>query len=84
MHALESINTFIPKPKTVATWAFGSLLSMVIFFFIGSAILMATWNYTIPKLAHSVEKKYDEEKDFTPIDYPTAMVFMFLLYFLFK
>ena len=57
MHALESINTFIPKPKTVATWAFGSLLSMAIFFFIGSAILMATWNYTIPKTCSFCRKK---------------------------
>ena len=48
-------------------------------YFIGSAILMATWNYTIPRIAKSYDKSYDSNNQFEPINYPTALVFMILL-----
>ena len=48
-------------------------------YFIGSAILMATWNYTIPKIAKSCDNTYNPDTKFSPIDYPTALVFMILL-----
>ena len=48
-------------------------------YFIGSVILMLTWNYTIPKIIKSYNKTYDPDTQFEKIDYPTALVFMILL-----
>jgi ABC-type spermidine/putrescine transport system permease subunit I len=44
-------------------------------FFVISAVLMGTWNYTIPRLITSVEGS----NTYTDINYTTAMVFTILL-----
>ena len=44
---------------------------------------MATWNYTIPRIAKSYDKSYNSDNKFEPIDYPTALVFMILLNIIF-
>lgn len=48
-------------------------------FFIISAVLMATWNYTIPRLITSIEGS----NTYSDIDYQTSMVFTILLAVLF-
>lgn len=52
-------------------------------FFVFAAILMPVWNYTIPKLAGSVDSTYDETS-FTPITYTISMVFTVLIAMLFS
>ena len=71
------MNKFLAK-----IFGYGIIL-LIISFFVGSAILMAVWNYTIPRIAHSTVTNYDIDKDFSPIDYPTAMVFYILLFMFF-
>ncbi len=47
-------------------------------FFIAAAILMATWNYCVPRLAYSVDSSYSMANKFTSLDYTTSMVTIFL------
>ena len=58
------------------------IIFMVAIFFISSAIFMASYNYCVPKLLHSVDKDYDTDKDFSPIDFWTSCVTVILLGFL--
>ena len=51
-------------------------------FFISSAIFMACYNYCVPKMIHSVDKNYDVDMDFSPIDFWTSCVAVILLGFL--
>jgi hypothetical protein len=48
-------------------------------FFVFAAILMPVWNYTIPKLANSVDSTYTTSNTFTDITYTEALVFTLLL-----
>lgn len=53
------------------------ILAVAAAFFIISAILMALWNATVPKLAESVDPTY-KTADFRNISYPTAMLLALL------
>jgi hypothetical protein len=54
-------------------------MSIALGFFITSAVLQLTWNYTMPKIIDSVHG----EHPFKDINYETAMVFSVLLAVLF-
>lgn len=60
-------------------WFFVFLVVLALIISIMSAILMATWNYAIPRLVHSVDKSYDVDKDFASIDFWTALVALFFV-----
>jgi len=51
-------------------------------FLIVSAIFMAVYNYTIPKLVMSINNKY-KSSDFTPIDFESACLLVILYIVLF-
>jgi hypothetical protein len=51
-------------------------------FFILSALIMVTWNYTVPRLAESVDSSYSRVS-FKNIDYPVAIVFTILVTLIF-
>lgn len=48
-----------------------------------SSFVMLSWNYAIPRLAHSVDSKYDKTT-FTNIDYATALVTTLIAVFFFS
>jgi len=56
------------------------LISLLLlgWFFIVSAIFMATWNYAVPRLAESADSTYDKATRFRDINYPTSMVAVIL------
>lgn len=60
------------------------LLLLLGWFFVVSAIFMATWNYAVPRLAESADKTYDRQVRFGEIEYPTAMVAVILAGLLFS
>lgn len=60
-----------------------SILILLGLFFFAAALLMWTWNYTVPRLAASVDIAYVRETTFTNLDYITAVVFLILLAILF-
>ncbi len=54
------------------------LLGAAIAFLLLSAVLQATWNYAVPRLVKSVQKRF-RQKDFRPISFTTAMVTMIFI-----
>ena len=68
--------------------SWGSLVSYIFvlaaMFFIFAAILMATWNFTAPRLAESVDSNYERDSRFSNISYPTSMVFSILVLLVFS
>jgi hypothetical protein len=58
------------------------LLIVGVAFLIVSAIFMAVYNYTIPKLVMSINNNY-KSTDFSPIDFETACMLVILYILLF-
>lgn len=48
------------------------IIAVILAFFIAGAIMMVLYNYTVPRLAESVNKNYNRKTDFKPISYWTA------------
>ena len=72
------------KKKSSKSLGFYFFIIYITTFFISSAILMVSWNYTVPRIIHSYNKNYNIKTDFTPIDYPTSIVFMILFNVIFS
>ena len=72
------------KKKSTTSLGFYFFILYVTTFFISSAILMTSWNYTVPRIIQSYNKNYNIETEFKDIDYSTAMVFMILFNVIFS
>jgi cell division protein FtsX len=69
-------------PARSSSYVLLALLVAIAGFFIVAAILMVTWNYTIPRLVESVDSEYKTSM-YTNIEYPVAIVFTILIGILF-
>jgi hypothetical protein len=53
------------------------------FFFVYAAILMVTWNYSVPRIVESVDTDFTRSTDFKDMDYVQAMVVSVLIMLVF-
>jgi succinate dehydrogenase hydrophobic anchor subunit len=56
----------------------GALVIMAGIFFCVSAIVMALYNYTVPRLISSANKEYSMDRDFKKINFWTACTLVLL------
>lgn len=77
---IPSISNQSAKERWARMWF---IFIMIGLFFLITWFVQLAWNYTLPKLVDSIEKDYNPDSDFTPIDYWTAVVLVLLIGLLF-